>query len=178
MMARQAMGGPGRRTARELPSVDDAAEWFKGRLPAQWFRSFDLTADREEIVVIGHLTDVTESNAEAEGKVAKFRSDTRDERIGIALDAESRYDRKVSWGIAVGDETYLFTHVAAPVMTRLRQPERQVLDTLVDAGVAGSRSEALAWCVRRTGEHIQEWLDELRQAMSEVEELRKRGPGN
>ena len=33
-------------------------------------------------------------------------------------------------------------------MTRLRMPERRVLDTLVDAGVARSRSHALAWCVR------------------------------
>ena len=36
-------------------------------------------------------------------------------------------------------------------MTRLRQPERLVLDTLVAAGVARSRSEALAWSVRLVG---------------------------
>ena len=51
-------------------------------------------------------------------------------------------------------------------MTRLRQPERQVLDTLVDAGVARSRSDALAWSVRLVGEHADEWLAKLRDAMS------------
>jgi hypothetical protein len=61
-------------------------------------------------------------------------------------------------------------------MTRLRQSERQVLDTLVAAGVARSRSEALAWCVRLVGQHTEQWLDELRTAMGAVDELRRRGP--
>jgi hypothetical protein len=61
-------------------------------------------------------------------------------------------------------------------MTRLRQPERQVLDTLIDAGVARSRSEALAWCVRLVGEHADQWLGQLREAMGAVDELRKQGP--
>ena len=94
----------------------------------------------------------------------------------IAREAEHRYDRKVSWGVRVGDREELCTHVAAPVMTRLRQPQRQVLDTLVDAGVARSRSEALAWCVRLVGQHEDEWLDELREAMSHVADVRSKGP--
>ena len=49
-------------------------------------------------------------------------------------------------------------------MTRLRQPQRQVLDTLVDAGVARSRADALAWCVRLVGQHEDDWLGELREA--------------
>ena len=61
-------------------------------------------------------------------------------------------------------------------MTRLRQSERQVLDTLVDSGVARSRSEALAWCVRLVGQHSDEWLSGLRGALSEVERLRAEGP--
>ena len=61
-------------------------------------------------------------------------------------------------------------------MTRLRQPERQVLDTLVDAGVARSRAHALAWCVRLVGEHADEWLGELRTAMEQVREVRETGP--
>ena len=88
------------------------------------------------------------SSAEAEGRIGRFRSETREQRIEIALEAQARYQRKVSWGASLGGTTALFTHVAAPVMTRLRQPERQVLDTLVDAGVARSRSDALAWSVR------------------------------
>jgi hypothetical protein len=70
----------------------------------------------------------------------------------------------------------MFTTLSVPVMTRLRQPERLVLDTLVDAGVARSRSEALAWAVRLVGEHGAQWLGELKQAMATVDELRARGP--
>ena len=79
-------------------------------------------------------------------------------------------------GGAAGETEALFTHVAAPVMTRLKQPERQVLDTLVDAGVARSRSDALAWSVRLVGEHAEEWLGQLRDAMAEVDKLRGEGP--
>jgi hypothetical protein len=57
------------------------------------------------------------------------------------------------------------------------QPDRQVLDTLVDAGVARWRSVALAWSVRLVGEHTEEWLDKLRDAMKAVDDLRAEGPG-
>jgi Arc/MetJ-type ribon-helix-helix transcriptional regulator len=69
-----------------------------------------------------------------------------------------------------------FTHIAVPVMTRLKQPERQVLDTLVESGVARSRSDALAWSVRLVGQHAEEWLTKLRAAMTEVDDLRAQGP--
>jgi hypothetical protein len=94
----------------------------------------------------------------------------------VARQVEHRYQRKVAWGVRCGDTEDLFTHLSAPVMTRLRQPERQVLDTLVDAGVARSRSEALAWCVKLVGQHTDDWLTELRDAMTRVDELRRRGP--
>ena len=113
---------------------------------------------------------------EAEGRIGRFRSETKAERIEIALEAQARYGRKVSWGVRLGDTEALFTHVAAPVMTRLRQPERRVLDTLVDAGVARSRSDALAWSVRLVGQHADEWLGQLRDAMGEVDKLRGEGP--
>lgn len=172
-------GGPRGRggwQVADLPSADDAADWFAGRLPSEWFASVDVSTDREEILVIGTLADESATAAEAEGRISRFRSDTREQRIEIALEAEGRYQRKVSWGTSLGDTTALFTHVSAPVMTRLRQPERQVLDTLVDAGVARSRSDALAWSVRLVGEHADEWLGQLRDAMSEVDKLRGEGP--
>jgi hypothetical protein len=50
------------------------------------------------------------------------------------------------------------------------------LDTLVDAGVARSRSHALAWCVRLVGQHTDEWLTSLRTAMEEVQRVREQGP--
>src|SRR5439155_20202102 len=126
-----------------------------------------VVVDREEITVIGRLkepegSESTESEARASGRVARFREETRPERMRIADEAEARYGRKVAWGVEVGDERILFTHIAVPVMTRLKQPERQVLDTLVDAGVARSRSDALAWSVRLVGEHADEWLGKLR----------------
>lgn len=161
----------------DLPDASDASEWFHGRLPEAWFSAVDVTVDREEILVVGTLAGADDvSGAEAEGRIGRFRSETKAERIEIALEAQARYERKVSWGVRLGDTEALFTHVAAPVMTRLRQPERRVLDTLVDAGVARSRSDALAWSVRLVGEHADEWLGQLRDAMAEVDKLRGEGP--
>ena len=159
--------------------------WFTGRLPQEWFTGpVQVTVDREEILVIGRLAapDVgadasdAERAAAADGRVKAFREDTRDRRIGIAREAEHRFGRKVAWGVECGGRRALFTHLSVPVMTRLRQPERQVLDVLVGSGVARSRSEALAWCVRLVGEHADAWLTELRTAMTTVDELRRRGP--
>ncbi len=113
------------------------------------------------------------------GRVSAFREDTRRQRMSIADEAQHRFERKVSWGVRIAgieDQTALFTHVSAPVMTRLRQPQRRVLDTLVDAGVARSRADALAWCVRLVGQHEDDWLAELRQAMESVADVRAKGP--
>jgi hypothetical protein len=159
--------------------------WFTGRVPDEWQEApLQVAVDREEISVRLTLPDVDlpegTSAAEAEearaGRTKAFREDTRGRRMAIAREAEHRFDRKVSWSVQVGERTELFTHVAAPVMTRLRQPQRQVLDTLVDAGVARSRSEALAWCVRLVGQHEDDWLTELRQAMTTVADVRAKGP--
>ncbi|MBP2476379.1 hypothetical protein JOF53_005251 [Crossiella equi] len=163
----------------------EAAGWFAGRLPDEWFTGTpEITVDREEITVLGELkpldgefTDEAERAAAEEGRIARWREQTRDERIDIARQAEHRYGRKVAWAARLGGTTAHFTRLSVPVMTRLRQPERLVLDTLVDAGVARSRSEALAWAVRLVGKHADEWLGELRQAMSKVDELRAKGPG-
>ncbi|OBK20012.1 hypothetical protein [Mycobacterium asiaticum] len=182
----------GRRGARpggwqqsEQPDASGAAEWFAGRLPENWFDGDPtVIVDREEITVVGRLAAVAagegeekeESPARAEGRVSRFREESRAERMAIAEEAQHRYGRKVSWGVELGGKRILFTHVAAPVMTRLKQPERQVLDTLVDAGVARSRADALAWSVKLVGEHTEEWLAKLRTAMSAVDDLRAQGP--
>ncbi|AQT79130.1 hypothetical protein B1R94_07355 [Mycolicibacterium litorale] len=177
-------GRPGGWQQADQPDATDAGEWFAGRLPDTWF-SGDPTVivDREEITVVGRLPDDTDSQARASGRASRFREDTRSERMHIAEEAQDRYGRKVSWGVDIAVagsedvERVLFTHIAVPVMTRLKQPERRVLDTLVDAGVARSRSDALAWCVRLVGEHADEWLAKLRSAMAEVDDLRAEGPG-
>jgi hypothetical protein len=173
-------GRPGGWQQAQQPDIGDAAEWFAGRLPQDWFDGDPaVIVDREEITVIGKLPESEhngESEARASGRVSRFREETRSERMTIADEAQDRYGRKVSWGVEVGGERVLFTHIAVPVMTRLKQPERQVLDTLVDAGVARSRSDALAWSVRLVGEHTEEWLAKLREAMSKVDEVRGEGP--
>ncbi len=170
------MAGRGPRT--EVPDAKDAEDWFAGRLPEDWFDGAPrVSVDRDEIVVVGTLpTDGEQSAAQREGRAARFREDTREQRMRIADEAQERYRRRVSWGVTAGDETILFTHQAVPVMSRLRQPERLVLDTLVDAGVARSRADALAWCVRLVGDHADEWLGELRKAMKDVDDLREQGP--
>ena len=183
-------GGPGRRgfgrpggwQQADLPAAHDVADWFAGRLPDGWFTGAPtVSVDREEIIVTGELPPVDSAAGEssataAQGRISRFREETRDERIAIALEAESRYGRKVSWAARIGEESALFTHLSVPVMTRLRQPQRQVLDTLVDAGVARSRSEALGWAVTLVGQHTDEWLQGLRDAMAEVDKLRGEGP--
>ena len=160
--------------------------WFTGRLPEEWRAAPpEITVDRDEITVVLHPSDVDVSGGASEaersearaGRAKAFREDTRGRRIEIAREAEHRFERKVSWAVRVGDRTELFTHVAAPAMTRLRQPERLVLDTLVDAGVARSRAEALAWCVKLVAQHESDWLGELREAMSHVADVRTKGPG-
>jgi hypothetical protein len=179
-------GRPGGWQQAQQPDASGAAEWFAGRLPEDWFVGDPtVIVDREEITVLGKLADPDssgkeESEARAEGRVSRFREETRSERMNIAEEAQDRYGRKVSWGVEVGTKTgterILFTHIAVPVMTRLKQPERQVLDTLVDSGVARSRADALAWSVKLVGEHTEEWLGKLRTAMSAVDDLRAQGP--
>lgn len=184
MRARGRWHGRGGWQQADLPPADDAKGWFAGRLPDGWFAGeVEVSVDREEIIVIGTLpplgeefSDDAERAAAEAGRISRFREESRDERIEIARQAEHRYRRKVAWGARLGSTEEMFTTLSVPVMTRLRQPERLVLDTLVDAGVARSRSEALAWAVRLVGEHAQQWLGELKQAMATVDDLRARGP--
>jgi hypothetical protein len=117
-----------------------------------------------------------ESDAMALGRSRRFREETRNSRIEIAREAEHAFGRKVSWGVISEGRKVMFTTLSVPVMTRLRQSERRVLDTLVDAGVARSRSDALAWCVRLVGEHEDSWLSDLREALRHVEQVRAEGP--
>jgi hypothetical protein len=164
---------------------DTLRGWFAGRVPEDLFEELtDLTVDREEITVIGRIpgprlaegASDAERDAAVQGRIQEFRERTRQSRVEVAREAEHRFRRKVSWGVECGGERALFTHVAAPVMTRLRQPERQVLDTLIAGGVARSRSDALAWCVRLVQRHTDDWLTELRDSLEHVRRVRAQGP--
>jgi hypothetical protein len=166
---------------------EDIGAWFAARVLKTWFAGPpEVTSDSEEVLVIGELPDVelaagTAPEARDAARVARidrFREETRDERVKIAREAERRFRRKVAWGARCGDETRVFTTLSLPVMTRLRMPERAVLDTLVAAGVARSRSDAMAWCVRLVGMHQSDWIKGLREALVKVDEVRSKGPLN
>ena len=193
-------------TAKGKPPENSAEQvrgWFLGRLPDGWFAGQpEIQLDREEITVIGQLPPVRAADAEPGAAAAgaggaaerglpgpprprrmqsrprsrRFREETRETRIGIAHEAEQLFGRKVSWGVVSEGRKVMFTTLSVPVMTRLRQAERRVLDTLVEAGVARSRSDALAWCVRLVGEHEDSWLAALRDALRHVEQVRAEGP--
>ncbi|MFN2544914.1 MAG: hypothetical protein ABR600_10175 [Actinomycetota bacterium] len=171
--------------AQAAKAEAELSGWFAGRVPAEWFDGAPaVTVDREEVLIVGTLSDVDLGSDAGEdalagarsGRVQGFREDTREARMRIAREAERRFDRKVSWGVRIGDQERLFTNASVPVMTRLRMPERQVLDTLIDAGVARSRSEALAWCVKLVGTKQSEWIEELRQSLEHVQRAREAGP--
>lgn len=166
-------------------SEQELAGWFAGRLPVDWFAGApQVSADREEILVVGTLADPelpkdAAAEAVASARTARidgFREDTRGLRMRIADEAQQRFGRRVSWGAECGDLRTLFTTVSVPAMTRLRMRERLVLDTLVDAGVARSRSHALAWCVRLVADKQEDWLKDLREALTGVEKIRSEGP--
>ena len=168
-----------------LEAAAEIQGWFSGRIPDGWFTgALEITADREEILVVGRIPEpgypkgasAAAKSAARAARIARFREETRDRRIGMALEAEHLFRRKVSWGAECGDARKLFTTLSVPVMTRLRMAERAVLDVLVDAGVARSRSEALAWCVRLVGENQEKWLKDLKKAFEGVEKVRKAGP--
>ena len=172
------------RRHQQVVDPSEVRGWLTGRLSA-WFEGApEVIVDREEITIVGTLSapDVskdasdTERAAARKGRAKAFREETREQRIAVAQEMEGRHGRAVAWGVRVDEEQFLFTHHAVPVMTRLRQPERRVLDTLVAAGVARSRADALAWCVRLVGEHVEDWLEELQEAIAAIEQVRASGP--
>ena len=182
-------GGRSRLGIREQRTTAEQRQqikaWFAGRLPDGWYAEApQVTVDDEEILVVGKLPDLAPDASASEedrktseaARITRFREDTRDERIRIAEEAQGAFGRFVSWGATVGGSKQLFTTASVPVMTRLRIDERQILDTLIDAGVARSRSEALAWCVRLVGENEGSWISDLRSAFEQVERVRAKGP--
>jgi hypothetical protein len=156
--------------------MHEISDWFTPRVTDLFDGPPRVTVDKEEITVVGALPRTDGDDALTAPTVADYRERTRAARIEVAQEAEALFRRKVSWGVSHGDEVLLFTHLAVPVMTRLRQSERQVLDTLVAGGVARSRSDALAWCVRLVGRHEGDWIARLREALRSVDEARATGP--
>ncbi len=170
-----------------MTTPDEIDAYFRGRIPDGWFEDLELRCDRDEILVIDTLPtpalagdDPAAAAAAARARIDGWREETREQRIAIAGEAEHRFERKVSWGACCGPEGnrigVRFTVANVPVMTRLLMDERRVLDTLIDGGIARSRSEALAWCVKLVGTKQAEWIAELREALVAVERVRSSGP--
>ncbi|MGA7911998.1 MAG: hypothetical protein WCC30_10700 [Candidatus Dormiibacterota bacterium] len=166
---------------------EDIRGWFGARIPPGWFAGPpEISSDGEEILVVGPLHDVEVAAATSDDNLAvarqaridRFREESRDDRVRLAREAEREFRRKVAWGARCGGETKVFTTLSVPVMTRLRMSERSILDTLVAGGVARSRSDALAWCVRLVGMHQADWIKGLRDALVKVDEVRSKGPLN
>jgi hypothetical protein len=181
--------GGRRRGGQNAPTTPEQerliAAWFAGRVPDGWFQgAVAIEIDPDEVQVVGTLPvpELPEGSSEDEVRVAELarisghREETREARMRIADEAQPTFERSVSWGAQCGDSRVLFTTAGVPVMTRLRLADRKVLDTLIDAGVARSRSEALAWSVRLVAQHEADWIQELRDAISSVDEVRARGP--
>lgn len=155
--------------------------WLSGRMPDEWGASVaDLKLDDHEVLVTVRLKDVEGVEGDLEsarlGRIQQFREETRDARMRIAEEARRKFQRVLSWGAECGEVRQLFTHLALPVMTRLRISEREVLDALVHAGIARSRAHALAWCVALVRQHQGEWFKELQEAMANVAKVRAQGP--
>jgi hypothetical protein len=161
-----------------MPGESEVRAWFAARVPDGWFKGPpEVEVDGDEILVSGQLPAEGAADAAAmEARIARFREESREQRMRSAEEGQRKFRRKVSWGAAVGDQKETFTTLSMPVMTRLRQPERLVLDTLIAAGVARSRSEALNWCVRIVAEKQAEWLKDLKSALEAVEKARAKGP--
>ena len=180
----------GRRRGGEAPRSGPEQErlitaWFAGRIPEDWFEGpAQVEVDPDEIQVVGTLPPPTLADGASEeevrvaehSRISGYREDSRGARMRIAEEAQPAFRRAVSWGAQCGSSRVLFTTAGVPVMTRLRLADRRVLDTLIDAGVARSRSEALAWCVRLVSQHEADWIKELRDAMTAVTGVRERGP--
>ena len=96
---------------KELGSIKG---WFAGRLPDGWFTGVDVAVEDDQIVVIGALPELNlgstpeEKEGAAAGRIARFREETRGERIGIAREAEERFKKYVTWGAKLDSVTKRF----------------------------------------------------------------------
>jgi hypothetical protein len=96
---------------KELSSIKG---WFAGRLPDGWFTGVEIAVEDDQIVVLGTLPELNigstpeEKEGAAAGRIARFREETRGERIGIAQEAEERFHKYVTWGAKLNDVTKRF----------------------------------------------------------------------
>ena len=101
-----------------MSTADTASiqSWFAGRLPDGWFSGVEVSVEDDQIVVLGKLSEEglpssgeSERESFAAGRIGRFREETRGRRIGIAREAEERFDKNVTWGAVLGGVTKRFT---------------------------------------------------------------------
>lgn len=164
-------------------NITEAARWVHEQMPAELLSGPpELSAYDDEVVVLLPIAlpalpeDLpAEARRRAEYQlIAQRREETRPLRMRLARDLQKRLGLAVAWGMRAGESEALFTTRSAPVMTRLGRAEREVLDTLVAAGVADTRSSALAYAVRAFATEHADWLAEVRDAIAQVEQVRAR----
>jgi hypothetical protein len=95
------------------PAVQDDpvyAEHWAGHRPVT------VTVEDDQIVVLGALPEselpqVSDEEREgaASGRIARFRHESRGERMLIAREAEERFQKNVTWGATLGGVTKRFT---------------------------------------------------------------------
>lgn len=155
----------------------DLEAWLLARLPADLVASAPqlLTYD-DELVIMLLVAAGAEGlgEAAAHGRIAELREASRPLRVQLARELQAVLRRPIAWGMRLGEAEELFTTRSTPVMTRLNRNERDVLDTLVAAGVADTRSAALAYVVRAFAIAHGEWLAEVRQAIEQVQQVRSK----
>jgi hypothetical protein len=158
----------------EAMNDEDLQHWVAQQLPDTLTAAPpELRRYADELLIMLQVA-APDDPAEAANLIARLREESRGLRIGIAREIERTQRLPVAWGMRAGEVETLFTSRTAPVMTRLGRAERDVLDTLVAAGVAETRSGALAYAVRAFAAEHGEWLSEVRQAIAEVDRVRAR----
>lgn len=171
--------------ARASASASEIIGWVSGALPPDLYRGVPtIEVDRDEIVVVGDVgapevpegLDAEGTAAAEQARIARFREETRGLRIAVAQQAESRYDRPISWGATSGATTSRFTTVHARVGTRLGLEHRRVLDRLVEAGIARHRGEALACCIDLVQQNEEAWLTRLQEALTTLQQTAADAP--
>ncbi|HEU5102687.1 MAG TPA: hypothetical protein VFU22_26865, partial [Roseiflexaceae bacterium] len=137
-------------------NINELQSWLQERVPANVVSGPPEIAiyDDEAVIVLplllpelGRAPEVEERRAAERELIAQRREETRPWRMKLARELQSKLGRAVAWGMRAGESEALFSTRSVPVMTRLGRAERDVLDTLVAAGVADTRSAALAYAV-------------------------------
>ncbi len=138
----------------------------------------EIILDADELLIILNLSSETLvgegealKNAE-QALIERQRSETRTLRIQLGRNLERTFGCAVSWGMRAGGTVQLFTPNTIAVMTRLAHTERQVLDTLIAANVANTRSAALGYIVRTFAAEHHDWLNKVQEAAKNMASLR------